>query len=154
MRDIKRIPPGGSIGPVRARHRARAAVARWYVDDWRCTCATVVIPATDVTLVGACHGLTDEEIKDASDEVSLLRTRPAGTGVPLEILVESGPPNHSTMRLGGQGLSRDSQSGDRRAGRSHRHRRHGRSPLDLGSSGSTTNQVMRRATCPVLTVRR
>jgi nucleotide-binding universal stress UspA family protein len=31
---------------------------------------------------------------------------------------------------------------------------HGRNPLDLMLFGSTTNQVVRRATCPVLTVRR
>jgi universal stress protein A len=31
---------------------------------------------------------------------------------------------------------------------------HGRSPLDLMLFGSTTNQVVRRATCPILTVRR
>ena len=31
---------------------------------------------------------------------------------------------------------------------------HGRNPLDLGLFGSTTNQVVRRATCPVLTLRR
>jgi nucleotide-binding universal stress UspA family protein len=31
---------------------------------------------------------------------------------------------------------------------------HGRNPLDLAVFGSTTNQVVRRATCPVLTVRR
>jgi nucleotide-binding universal stress UspA family protein len=30
---------------------------------------------------------------------------------------------------------------------------HGRNPLDLALFGSTTNQVIRRATCPVLTVR-
>lgn len=30
---------------------------------------------------------------------------------------------------------------------------HGRNPLDLGLFGSTTNQVVRRATCPVLTLR-
>ena len=30
---------------------------------------------------------------------------------------------------------------------------HGRNPLDLMLFGSTTNQVVRRATCPVLTVR-
>ncbi len=30
---------------------------------------------------------------------------------------------------------------------------HGRSPLDLAVFGSTTNQVVRRATCPVLTLR-
>ncbi len=31
---------------------------------------------------------------------------------------------------------------------------HGRSPLDMAIFGSTTNQVVRHATCPVLTVRR
>jgi nucleotide-binding universal stress UspA family protein len=31
---------------------------------------------------------------------------------------------------------------------------HGRNPLDLALFGSTTNQVVRRATCPVLTLRR
>jgi nucleotide-binding universal stress UspA family protein len=31
---------------------------------------------------------------------------------------------------------------------------HGRNPLDLMLFGSTTNQVVRRATCPVLTLRR
>ena len=31
---------------------------------------------------------------------------------------------------------------------------HGRSPIDLTLFGSTTNQVVRRATCPVLTLRR
>jgi nucleotide-binding universal stress UspA family protein len=31
---------------------------------------------------------------------------------------------------------------------------HGRNPIDLAVFGSTTNQVVRRATCPVLTVRR
>jgi nucleotide-binding universal stress UspA family protein len=31
---------------------------------------------------------------------------------------------------------------------------HGRNPLDLAVFGSTTNQVVRRATCPVLTLRR
>ncbi len=31
---------------------------------------------------------------------------------------------------------------------------HGRNPVDLGLFGSTTNQVVRRATCPVLTLRR
>jgi nucleotide-binding universal stress UspA family protein len=30
---------------------------------------------------------------------------------------------------------------------------HGRSPMNLVLFGSTTNQVVRRATCPVLTVR-
>jgi nucleotide-binding universal stress UspA family protein len=30
---------------------------------------------------------------------------------------------------------------------------HGRNPLDVALFGSTTNQVIRRATCPVLTVR-
>jgi nucleotide-binding universal stress UspA family protein len=31
---------------------------------------------------------------------------------------------------------------------------HGRNALDLMLFGSTTNQIVRRATCPVLTVRR
>jgi len=31
---------------------------------------------------------------------------------------------------------------------------HGRNPLDMALFGSTTNQVVRRATCPVLTLRR
>jgi nucleotide-binding universal stress UspA family protein len=31
---------------------------------------------------------------------------------------------------------------------------HGRNALDLMLFGSTTNQVVRRATCPVLTLRR
>jgi nucleotide-binding universal stress UspA family protein len=31
---------------------------------------------------------------------------------------------------------------------------HGRNPIDLTLFGSTTNQVVRQATCPVLTVRR
>lgn len=31
---------------------------------------------------------------------------------------------------------------------------HGRNPIDLAMFGSTTNQVVRRATCPVLTLRR
>jgi len=31
---------------------------------------------------------------------------------------------------------------------------HGRNPIDLAVFGSTTNQVVRRATCPVLTLRR
>ena len=31
---------------------------------------------------------------------------------------------------------------------------HGRNPVDLHLFGSTTNQLVRRATCPVLTVRR
>jgi nucleotide-binding universal stress UspA family protein len=31
---------------------------------------------------------------------------------------------------------------------------HGRNPVDLALFGSTTNQVVRRATCPVLTVGR
>ena len=31
---------------------------------------------------------------------------------------------------------------------------HGRTPIDLAMFGSTTNQVVRRATCPVLTLRR
>jgi nucleotide-binding universal stress UspA family protein len=30
---------------------------------------------------------------------------------------------------------------------------HGRNPLDLMLFGSTTNQVVRRATCPVLTLK-
>jgi len=30
---------------------------------------------------------------------------------------------------------------------------HGRNPVDLMLFGSTTNQVVRRATCPLLTVR-
>jgi nucleotide-binding universal stress UspA family protein len=30
---------------------------------------------------------------------------------------------------------------------------HGRNPLDMMVFGSTTNQVVRRATCPVLTLR-
>jgi len=31
---------------------------------------------------------------------------------------------------------------------------HGRNPFDMMVFGSTTNQVVRRATCPVLTLRR
>jgi nucleotide-binding universal stress UspA family protein len=31
---------------------------------------------------------------------------------------------------------------------------HGRNPLDLALFGSTTHQVARRATCPVVTLRR
>jgi nucleotide-binding universal stress UspA family protein len=30
---------------------------------------------------------------------------------------------------------------------------HGRNPVDMALFGSTTNQVVRRATCPVLTIR-
>ena len=30
---------------------------------------------------------------------------------------------------------------------------HGRNPLEMALFGSTTNQIVRRATCPVLTLR-
>lgn len=30
---------------------------------------------------------------------------------------------------------------------------HGRNPVDMALFGSTTNQIVRRATCPVLTLR-
>jgi nucleotide-binding universal stress UspA family protein len=147
MRELKRI-----LCPVdlsdESRHAIEHAIvlARWY--KARITalyvCNPLVIPATDVTLVGGVPPvLTDEEIKEAANEVmACFASAPGGhDGVPLEILVESGPPARQILARA------KSLAPDLIVLGTHGHG--GFQHLVLGS---VTEKVLRQAECPVLTI--
>ena len=147
MRELKRI-----LCPVDLSHESRHAIehaivlARWY--KARITalhvCNPLVIPATDVTLVGGVPPvLTDQEIKDASDEVMACFASATGEhgGVPLEVLVESGPPARQILARA------KSLAPDLIVIGTHGHG--GFQHLVLGS---VTEKVLRQAECPVLAI--
>ena len=147
MRELKRI-----LCPVdlsdESRHAIEHAIviARWY--KARITalhvCNPLVIPATDVTLVGGVPPvLTDQEIKDASDEVmACFASAPGGhDGVPLEVLVESGPPARQILARA-KSLAPDLMVIGT----------HGHGGFQHLVLGSVAEKVLRQAACPVLTV--
>ena len=147
MRQLKHI-----LCPVDLSDESRHAVehalviARWY--KARITalhvCNPLVIPSTDVTLVGGVPPvLTEEEIKDATDEVmACFSSLPGGhAGVPLEVVVESGPPARQILARA------QSFAPDLIVIGTHGHG--GFQHLVLGS---VAERVLRQAACPVLTV--
>jgi nucleotide-binding universal stress UspA family protein len=148
MREVKRI-----LCPVDLSDESRHAIdhaiviARWYKSTIMALCVynPLVIPTTDVALVGAGVPpiLTEEEIKDASDQVTVCFDSAAGghVGVPLEVLVESGPPAKQILARA------KSLAADLIVIGTHGHG--GFQHLVLGS---VTEKVLRLATCPVLTV--
>jgi len=147
MREIKRILCAVDMSDE-SRHAIEHAIviARWY--RARITalhvCNPLVIPATDVTLVGGVPPvLTDEEIKDASNEVMACFASASGghDGVPLEVLVESGPPARQILARA------KSLAPDLIVIGTHGHG--GFQHLVLGS---VAEKVLRQAACPVLTV--
>ena len=147
MREIKRILCAVDLSDE-SRHAIEHAIviARWYRAGITVlhVCNPLVIPATDVTLVGGVPPvLTDEEIKDASNEVMACFASASGghDGVPLEVLVESGPPARQILARA------KSLAPDLIVIGTHGHG--GFQHLVLGS---VAEKVLRQAACPVLTV--
>lgn len=147
MREIKRILCAVDLSDE-SRHAIDHAIviARWY--RARITalhvCNPLVIPATDVTLVGGVPPvLTDEEIKDASNDVmACFASAPGGyDGVPLEVLVESGPPARQILERA-KSLAPDLMVIGT----------HGHGGFQHLVLGSVAEKVLRQAACPVLTV--
>lgn len=147
MRQLERI-----LCPVDLSDESQHAVehalviARWYKAGITAlhVCNPLVIPSTDLTLVGGVPPvLTAEEIKDASDQVmACFASAPGGhAGVPLEVLVESGPPARQIL------AQAKSLAPDLIVIGTHGHG--GFQHLVLGS---VAEKVLRQAACPVLTV--
>jgi nucleotide-binding universal stress UspA family protein len=144
MRQLKQI-----LCPVdlsdESRHTVEHAlvIARWY--NARITalhvCNPLVIPST---LAGRAPAvLTEEEIKDASDEVMACFASAAGwhPDVPLEILVDSGQPARQILARA-KSLAPDLIVIGT----------HGHGGFEYLLLGSVTEKVLRQAACPVLTV--
>ena len=147
MRQVKQI-----LCPVDLSNESRHAVehalviARWYKKSITALHVfnPLVIPSTDVTLVGGVPPvLTEEEIKDASDEVTAcFASAPGGyAGVPLDVVVESGPPARQILARA------KSLAPDLIVIGTHGHG--GFQHLVLGS---VAEKVLRQAASPVLTV--
>ena len=144
MRQLKQI-----LCPVdlsdESRHTVEHAlvIARWY--NARITalhvCNPLVIPSTPTGRAPAV--LTEEEIKDASDEVMACFASAAGghAGVPLEILVESGTPAAEILARA-KSLAPDLIVVGT----------HGHGGFQHLLLGSVAEKVLRQAACPVLTV--
>jgi nucleotide-binding universal stress UspA family protein len=148
MRDIKRI-----LSPVdlsdESRHAIEHAIviARWYNATITAlnVCNPLVVPATDIPLVGAGVPpiLTQDDIKDAFDQVTACFDSASGghVGVPFDVLVESGPPAKQILERATSLAADLIVIGT-----------HGRGGFQHLVLGSVTEKVLRRATCPVLTV--
>ena len=147
MRDIKRILCPVDLSDQSAHAIEHAlAVARRYKSTITAlhVCNPLVIPATDVTLVGGVPPvLTDEDIKDASNEVMACFASASGghDGVPLEVLVESGPPARQILACA-KSLAPDLMVIGT----------HGHGGFQHLVLGSVAEKVLRQAACPVLTV--
>ena len=147
MRQLKRILCPVDLSDESAHTIEHAlAVARWFRSTITAlhVCNPLVIPATDVTLVGGVPPvLTDEEIKDASEEVmACFASAPGGhAGVPLEVVVESGPPARQILARA-KSLAPDLMVIGT----------HGHGGFQHLVLGSVAEKVLRQAACPVLTV--
>jgi len=148
MRDIKRIlcPVDLSDESEHAIEHA-LAIARWYKSTITAlhVCNPLVIPATDMTLVGPAIPpiLTEADIKEASDEVDACFDRAPGghADVPINVLVESGPPARRILERA-KWLAADLMVIGT----------HGHSGFQHLVLGSVTEKVLRQAECPVLTI--
>jgi len=147
MRELRRILCLVDLSDE-SRHAIEHAlvIARWYKASITAlhVCNPLVIPATDVTLVGGVPPvLTDEEIRDASDEVKACFASASGghDGVPLEVLVESGPPARQILARA-KALAPDLMVIGT----------HGHGGFQHLVLGSVAEKVLRQAACPVLTV--
>jgi len=144
MRQLKQI-----LCPVDLSDESRHAVehalviARWYKATITALhiCNPLVIPST---LAGRAPAvLTEEEIKDASDEVMACFASAAGghSGVPLEVVVESGQPGRQILARA-KSLAPDLIVIGT----------HGHGGFEYLLLGSVAEKVLRQAACPVLTV--
>jgi nucleotide-binding universal stress UspA family protein len=148
MRDIKRILCPVDLSDESAHAIDHAIViARWYKATITAlhVCNPLVIPATDVALVGAGVPpiLTEEDIKDASDRVAACLDSAADghLDVPVDVLVESGPPAKQILARA-KSLAADMIVIGT----------HGHSGFQHLVLGSVTEKVLRQAECPVLTI--
>ena len=147
MRELRRILCLVDLSDE-SRHAIEHAlvIARWYNSAITAlhVCNPLVIPATDLTLVGGVPPvLTEEEIKDATNEVMAAFASAAGghADAPLEVLVQSGPPARQILARA------KSLAPDLIVIGTHGHG--GFQHLVLGS---VAEKVLRQAACPVLTV--
>jgi nucleotide-binding universal stress UspA family protein len=85
----------------------------------------------------------DQRVREAHIALKCLVPRDLRTSRPPATLVALGKPYREILRIAAEQSVDLIVSGV-----------HGRNPWDLLIFGSTTNQVIRRATCPVLSVRR
>jgi len=148
MPDIRRI-----LCPVDLSAESRHAIdhaiviARWYKATITAlhVCNPLVIPATDVPLVGPAVPpmLSEADIKDASEQVAAHFSQAPGghAGVPLDVLVESGPPAKQILERA-KSLAADLIVIGT----------HGHSGFQRLVLGSVTEKVLRQARCPTLTV--
>ena len=142
MRQITRI-----LCPVDLSEMSRHAVthamllAGWYNAKITAlhVCNPIMIPSTDFTVVGMGPPpvLTAEEIDEARRQVAALFT----ASLDVEVLVESGRPANQILERAGSLPADLIVIGT-----------HGASGFEHLLLGSVTEKVLRRASCPVLTV--
>jgi len=148
MRDIRRILCPVDLSDESAHAIEHAlAVARRYKSTITALHIRnpLVIPATDMTLVGPAIPpmLTEDDIREASDEVAACFDRTPGghADVPINVLVESGPPARRILERT-KWLDADLMVIGT----------HGHSGFQHLVLGSVTEKVLRQAECPVLTI--
>lgn len=144
MREIKRILCPVDLSEM-SRHAAAHAVllANWYKANVTALCVynPIVIPSADFSLVGTGPApvLTDEEINEARAQVAALFAAPGAHDV--DVRVVSGHPANQIVEHA-KALPADLIVIST----------HGASGFEHLMLGSVTEKVLRRATCPVLTV--
>jgi CPA2 family monovalent cation:H+ antiporter-2 len=145
MREINRILCPVDLSDVsRDAINHAALLASWYKAKITAlhVCNPLVVPETDFTVfgVGPRPALTDEEVKQAREQV-LLCFKSAEPDVDVEVLVDSGQVAHQILERA-KSLPADVVVIGT----------HGAGGFERLVLGSVTEKVLRRATCPVLTV--
>jgi nucleotide-binding universal stress UspA family protein len=96
-------------------------------------------PLVGPTDLAGCHAAIE---RDAREHLHRVVTGFPTKGVHIEETIRSGKPHHEILRLATEQHAELVVLGI-----------HGRNPIDRMLFGSTAEPVVRRATCPVLTVR-
>jgi nucleotide-binding universal stress UspA family protein len=144
MRDIRRILCPIDFSDVSGPAIEHAVLlARWYQARMTAmhVCNPVAVAATDFALVGTYVPvvLTDEERQRARDQVNAYFS--AVTDVEVDVLIQTGPPAKQILDCAAALPADLIVIGT-----------HGTSGFEHLLLGSVTEKVLRRSTCPVLTV--